>query len=38
MVDKKTKKCHRCKSGTKKIININNKWELPKLFREISTS
>ena len=36
MSQKRTKKCHRCKSGTKKIININNKWELPKLFREIS--
>ena len=31
-----TKKCHRCKPGTKKIANVNNKWELPKLFKEIS--
>ena len=36
MTKKVSKKCHRCKSGTKKIANINNKWELPTLFREIS--
>lgn len=36
MSNKITRKCHRCKKGTKKIVGINNKWELPKLFREIS--
>ena len=36
MSQKRTRKCYRCKSGTKKIVNIDNKWELPKLFREIS--
>tara|TARA_B100000768_G_scaffold177093_1_gene190769 strand:+ start:171 stop:989 length:819 start_codon:yes stop_codon:yes gene_type:complete len=33
---KKGKKCHRCKPGTKKIISIDDKWKLPRLFREIS--
>tara|TARA_B100000795_G_scaffold268520_1_gene255645 strand:+ start:8736 stop:9566 length:831 start_codon:yes stop_codon:yes gene_type:complete len=33
---KKTKKCHRCKPGSKKISNIDNSWSLPKLFKEIS--
>ena len=36
MSQKNTKKCHRCKPGTKKIASINSKWKLPHLFMEIS--
>ena len=33
---KKNRKCHRCKTGTKKVVSIDNKWDLPRLFKEIS--
>ena len=36
MSQKRTRKCHTCKPGTKKIVNINNRWELPELFKKIS--
>ena len=36
MSQKRNRKCHTCKPGTKKIVNIDNRWELPQLFKKIS--